>query len=95
MLLMHLQKQRPLDNKSGVYNLGAGESTSVLEVCRLAERIVLSSDLLTQEMVENFKETTCDVDFWASCRQSIFFLGWQPTTSLKKGVKPTWKWLKA
>jgi len=88
-------KAASIDNKSGVYNLGAGESTPVLEVCRIAERIVLGSDVLTQEMVEKFKETTCDVDFWASCTKSKKYLGWQQSTSLEEGIKQTWEWLKA
>jgi len=88
-------KAASIDNKSGVYNLGAGKPTPVLEICRIAERIVLGSDVLTQEMAEKSKETTCDVDFWASCTQSKKYLGWQPSTSLEEGIKQTWKWLKA
>ena len=88
-------KAASIDNKSGVYNLGAGESTPVLEICRIAEKIVLGSDELTKKMEEKFKETTCDVDFWASCTQSKKYLGWQPSTSLEEGIIRTWKWLKA
>lgn len=79
-----------IDSKSGVYNLGTGESTPVLEICRIAERIVLGSDVLTQKMAEKSKETTCDVDFWADCTQSKKYLGWEATTSLKEGIKKTW-----
>ena len=63
-------KATSVDNKSGVYNLGSGKSTPVLEVCRIAEKIVLGTDTLTQEMEGKYKDTTCDVDFWASCYTS-------------------------
>mgnify|MGYP001987479288 CR=1 FL=1 len=35
---------------SGIYHIGAGVSTSVLEICRQAEQIVLGSDSLTCEL---------------------------------------------
>jgi nucleoside-diphosphate-sugar epimerase len=83
-------KAASIDSKSGVYNLGTGESTPVLEICRIAERIVLGSDVLTKKMAEKSKETTCEVDFWADCTQSKKYLGWEATTSLKEGIKKTW-----
>jgi UDP-glucose 4-epimerase len=81
--------------ESRVYNLGSGESTPVLEVCRIAEKIVLGSDLLTQEMETKFEDATCDIDYWADCSQSKKHLGWQKTTSLEEGIKQTWEWLRA
>jgi UDP-glucose 4-epimerase len=81
-------------DKSGIYNLGTGVSTPVLEVCRIAEKIVLNTNVLTQEMENKFKNTTCDVDFWADSFQSKKYLGWQPSTSLEEGIKQTWYWLK-
>ena len=88
-------KATSLDNKFGVYNLGTGVSTPVLEVCRIAEKIVLNTDTLTQEMENKFKDTTCDVDFWADCSQSKKYLGWEPSTTLEEGIKRTWYWLKS
>ena len=83
------------DNKSGVYNLGSGVSIPILEVCRLAEQIVLGSEELTQEMEAKFEDTTCDIDFWADCSKAKKHLGWQPKISIEKGINQTWEWLKA
>ncbi len=82
-----------VNNNSMIYNLGAGVSTSVLEVCRIAEKIVLGTETLTQEMDSKSKGTSCDVDFWADITQSKKYLDWQPTTSLVDGIGKTWEWL--
>ena len=63
-------KATSLKNKSRVYNLGAGVSTSVIEVCRIAENVVLGTDSLTQEMEKKFRYATSDVNFWADCTLS-------------------------
>jgi UDP-glucose 4-epimerase len=80
---------------SGIYNLGFGGSTPVLEICRIAEQFVLRTGTLTQRMASRSIDTKCDVDFWADCSQSKKYLGWQQTTSLEEGIKQTWEWLKA
>ena len=49
-------KATSFGNKSGVYNLGTGVSTPVLEVCCIAEKIVLNTDILTQEMKNSLKK---------------------------------------
>jgi len=82
-----------VNNNSMIYNLGTGVSTSVLEVCRIAEKIVLGTETLTQEMDSKSKGTSCDVDFWADFTQSKKYLDWQPTTSLVDGIGKTWEWL--
>jgi nucleoside-diphosphate-sugar epimerase len=82
-----------VNNNSMIYNLGAGVSTSVLEVCRIAEKIVLGTETLTQKMDSRSKDTGCDVDFWADFTQSKKYLDWQPTTSLADGIGKTWQWL--
>jgi len=80
---------------SGIYNLGSGGSTPVKEICRMAEHIVLGTDLLTCQLEEKTYETFCNVDFWADCSKSKKFLDWSPTTDLSSGIKKTWEWLTA
>jgi len=82
-----------VNNSSMIYNLGSGVSTSILEVCRIAENITLGTEALTQEMYSRSKGTTCDVDFWADLTQSKRYLDWQPTTPLVDGIEKTWQWL--
>ena len=80
---------------SGIYNLGSGGSTSVKEICRMAEKIVLGTDLLTCQLEEKTYESSCNVDFWADCSNSKKFLDWTPNTDFSSGIEKTWKWLSA
>jgi len=79
---------------SGIYNLGSGFPTSVLEVCRQAERIVLGTDSLIRQLEEK-NELSCNVDFWADCSNANKSLDWIHTTDLGVGIEKTWKWLTA
>ena len=82
-----------VNNSSMIYNLGSGVSNSALEVCRIAENIILGTETLTQEIEIRSKDTICDADFWADFSQSKRYLDWQPTTSLVDGIYKTWQWL--
>ena len=81
--------------QSGIYNLGSGVSTPVLEVCRTAERIMNGGETLTREFE---RETVCKestVDFQADYRRSRKELGWSPLTNLDEGINQTWQWMKS
>ena len=78
---------------SGIYHIGAGFSTSVLEICRQAEQIVLGSDSLTCELEQKTKESVCDVDFCADYSNAEQFFDYLPKTSLLEGLEKTWQWL--
>jgi nucleoside-diphosphate-sugar epimerase len=78
---------------SGVYNLGTGISTSVLEVCRHAEQIVYGSDRLTRQLEEESQSSEPVVDFWAGLEMTQKQLGWKPKTSLVDGITQTWHYL--
>jgi nucleoside-diphosphate-sugar epimerase len=86
-------KSISIDNDSMIYNLGSGASIPVLEVCRIAEKIILGSEALTEHLENSSKHSVCDVDFWADCTRSKEYLGWQSHTTLEDGIKKTWKWL--
>jgi len=80
--------------KSGVYNIGSGESTSVLEVFRLAEEIITgsySNSILTEEEAKTRK---CEVNFWANLSKTEQSLKWSPNTNLKDGIIKFWNFLK-
>lgn len=81
--------------KSGIYNLGAGESTQVLDVCRLAEHIVKDSSQLTETLAKNAPVKVGTVDFWAGLTEVKTNLGWAPKTSLADGISQTWNYVKA
>ena len=78
---------------SGIYNLGSGKSTTVLEVCRIAEQIVLGAESLTAQLESKTESSQSEVDFWADIKHSKEILDWQPTTSLKEGIQQTQQWI--
>ena len=77
----------------GVYNLGSGASTSVLELCRKAERVVLGSSGITEVLERREDLPPQDVNFWANIQRSREILGWEPQTSLESGIVQTWEWM--
>ena len=78
---------------SGIYNLGSGRSTTVLDVCRISEQILLGSDSLTAQLESKTESSRCEVDFWADIKHSKEILDWQPTISLKDGIQLTQQWI--
>ena len=79
---------------SGIYNLGSGVSTSILEVCRIAEKIVTGKDILSQRLNEDLVDTSKSIDFWANYQRAEKHLNWQPATGIEEGIKKTWLWLR-
>jgi len=79
---------------SGIYHLGSGQSTPVLDICRLAEKIVSNSEQLTIQLEVNTRANVCRVDFWADCTSSRQELGWVPETNLYDGIAQTWEAIK-
>ena len=79
---------------SGIYNLGSGVSTSILEVCRIAEKIVTGKDILSQRINEEVVDTSKSIDFWANYQRAEKHLNWQPATGIEEGIKKTWLWLR-
>lgn len=83
-------KSVELDIPSGIYNLGSGRSTPVIEVCKIAEKIVRNSSELTTNLAGHAVGKSSDINFWADCRQSNELLGWKASTSLYDGIAKTW-----
>jgi nucleoside-diphosphate-sugar epimerase len=78
---------------SGIFNIGSGRSITVLEVSRIAEQIVLSSNLNSSNLENSALSSTGTVDFWANTRKSNLILDWSPKTDLFQGLRKTWNWL--
>jgi len=76
---------------SGVYNLGSGTSTTVLDICRYAEQIILGTELYTQKLERETKNSTVDNNFWAGIDATKKKLDWSPKIALESGIKRTWK----
>ncbi|MDA9178357.1 NAD(P)-dependent oxidoreductase [Amylibacter sp.] len=84
-----------IDFPSGIYNLGSGKATPVIDVCRQAEDIVNGSDLLTLKLMTETESSKIDVCFWANTSRSNKYLGWKPKVDLAEGIMRTWKSLKS
>jgi UDP-glucose 4-epimerase len=82
------------DFSSGIFNLGSGFSTNVIQVCRHAEKLVLNSSLLSDELEIKADHKLPNVNFWASISNTSKNLEWTPKISLIDGIKKTWKSLK-
>ena len=78
---------------SGIYNLGTGTSTPVLEVCRQAERTVCGSDFLTRRLELQSADVLPEVNFWSNTARAKEHLRWVPQTSLSEGIERTWLYM--
>jgi len=76
---------------SGIFNLGSGVSTNVIEVCRYAEKITLNSSKLSDELEAKTDQNSSEVDFWANIEFSSKYLEWAPKINLTEGIVKTWK----
>ena len=75
---------------SGIYNVGSGASTTVLDICRYAEQIILGTDFRTQQLERETKNSTADTNFWAGISATKMKLEWSPKIALESGIKRTW-----
>jgi len=73
------------DADSGIYNLGSGKATSILEVCRVVEDQVSGSKVFSE-----FPKQSASGDhvcFWANITKTKKAFGWEPRYSLSAGVQ--------
>jgi len=82
------------DFSSGIFNIGSGVSTSVVEICRLAEKIVLNSSFLSDKIEAEIFLEKSKVNFWASTIKVNKYFNWSPKIGLVDGIKKTWASLK-
>lgn len=71
---------------SGIYNLGWGKSNAVYDACTLAEKMILGTNTLTQQVKENGKKEQT-VDFWADMSKTHQSLEWMPKITLEEGIQ--------
>ncbi len=87
-------KALTIEHQSGIFNLGSGRSTPVIEICRIAEQIVLGQDTLTKQLEAKTKSSGCNINFWADIGHAKSHLKWSPSTTLVDGIYKTQNWLK-
>ena len=71
-----------------IYNLGTGNSTSVYEVCRLAEEILFNATKISGNLLTK-NSSTKSVDFWADMTKTKKALNWEAKVNLRSGIIET------
>ena len=77
--------------ESGVFNVGTGRATSVLELYELCRKVA-GSDLTAEHEPARAGELQRSV---LDIGKSADELGWRPETSLEEGLRRTWDWIRA
>lgn len=71
--------------ESGIYNLGTGSSTSVVEICKIVELLLTDKTSFSSLVKET--ESKENTDFWADISKIRNTLKWRPTFSIKEGIR--------
>ena len=74
---------------SGIYNLGSGKSTSIIDVCRIAEQTILGNHDLTDAIPLKTKQIGESINFWACTEKTRKNLFWEPGITIKEGIERT------
>jgi nucleoside-diphosphate-sugar epimerase len=72
---------------SGIYNLGSGFSTDILDISKICETIIYGNSKLSNQLESQSQNTIKTVDFWADLGLSKKMLNWMPVTTIVVGVK--------
>jgi len=73
---------------SGIYNVGSGSSTKVLEILKILENLINNSQNVSNgfsKKGDEFKR----INFWASTTKIYDAIGWKAKTDLKEGLAKT------
>jgi nucleoside-diphosphate-sugar epimerase len=76
------------DPGSGIYNLGSGRATPVIEILRIIEKNIRNDNRITDRFLQN-SEASQEINFWADMSKTSQHLNWQPGTSLEEGIRQT------
>ena len=73
--------------QSGIYNLGSGKSTPVLEVSKIVELALFNNDFQTKILEDRTVSSEKTTDFFADNQKSYEQFNWMPTIELQEGIK--------
>ena len=76
---------------SGIYNVGSGKKTSVIEICKIAESVILNQQSLATALEEQSINSISDVAFYSSIKLTKSVFDWTPSTELKNGIEQTYQ----
>ncbi len=77
------------DLPSGVYNLGSGCSTSVYDLCRIVEKKLIGTQIISRNIIEDWNQVDIveSIDFWADMTKTRKALNILGSTSLEEGIE--------
>ena len=71
---------------SGVYNLGSGFATSVYDICKIVEKRLLDTEIISTKVLDNGQPDET-VNFWADMKKTEKTLNLNCDTNLDEGIK--------
>ncbi|MBT8579332.1 NAD(P)-dependent oxidoreductase [Polynucleobacter paneuropaeus] len=84
MINAAIQKKVP----SGIFNVGSGYATSVIDICKISEMLVMGADKLSINIAEGqgLNPGNASVNFWANIDKSSTAFEWAPATKISEGI---------
>lgn len=79
----HEAVNRPVP--SGIYNLGSGSPTKVIDICEIVESRITGNKEISN-IIRNKTNCEPEINFWADTNKTRDILGWKYTTSLEEGI---------
>jgi len=70
--------------ESGIYNLGSGYSTSVIDICKIVETLLTGNTVISNSLKKVEKGEA--IDFWADISKTYNTFKWKPCFSIEEGV---------
>ena len=73
--------------QSGIYNLGSGESTPVIDVLRIIDKQINSIESIADQVLTNAKQPVKEMDVWANIEKTTHSLNWRPSVTMEEGIR--------
>jgi nucleoside-diphosphate-sugar epimerase len=70
----------------GIFNLGSGETTSIVNIVELVERAIQNTDDFSSQLIKKVGNIKADLGMWADITLSERQLDWEPQVSLPDGI---------
>lgn len=70
---------------SGIYNLGSGSPTKVIDICEIVESRITGNKEISN-IIRNKIKCGPETNFWADTNKTSDILGWEYITSLEEGI---------
>lgn len=73
--------------ESGIYNLGSGKSTSVVDVLRMIDKQFNNIETIADQVLTNANQPFKEMDTWANIEKTYNSLDWQPSVKMEEGIR--------